>query len=105
MYNVGSQIKLKASNLSSSLGDYSVAYILVKVTITVPKIPITDTNFMFQQWLYQIKIMQNYCRILKKVSKEQLTGRNINHKSIFKLLNWSKFSGSKKTFCFIIWKW
>ena len=38
MYNVGSQIKLKASNLRSSLGDYSVAYILVKVTIT-PKIP------------------------------------------------------------------
>ena len=34
---------------------------------------------------------------------------NINQKrkskSIFRLLNWSKFSRSKKAFCFAIWKW
>ena len=26
-------------------------------------------------------------------------------KLIFKLINWSKSSGSKLTFCFIFWKW
>ena len=35
-YNVNSQIKFKTSMLSSSLCDYSDAYIFVNVTITVP---------------------------------------------------------------------
>ena len=36
VYNIGSQIKFKTSILSSSLCDYSDAYMLVKGTITVP---------------------------------------------------------------------
>ena len=48
---------------------------------------------------------------LKSVLKEQqLSGININQKinrkrnPIFRLLNWSKFSGSEEAFCSIIWK-
>ena len=36
MYNIGSQIKFKTSMIRSSLCDYSDAYILDKVTLTVP---------------------------------------------------------------------
>ena len=36
VYNIGSEIKFKASMLRSSLCDYSEACILVKGTITVP---------------------------------------------------------------------
>ena len=38
MYNTNSQIKFKTSIIRSSLCDYSVAYILVKATITVAKV-------------------------------------------------------------------
>ena len=36
VYNTTSQIKFQTSMLSSSLFDYSVAYILVKGTLSVP---------------------------------------------------------------------
>ena len=35
-YNINCQIKFKRSMLSSSLCDYSVAYILMSVSMTVP---------------------------------------------------------------------
>ena len=36
IYNINNQIKFKITMLKSSLYDYSDAYILVSVTITVP---------------------------------------------------------------------
>ena len=43
-YNVNSQIKFKATKLKSSLRDYSDAYILVKVAITVNNTAAADAD-------------------------------------------------------------
>ena len=43
-----------------------------------PKLAIMIQNFLFQLWLYQLKIMKNYFSNLKQVLKEQLCGININ---------------------------
>ena len=74
-----------------------------------PIFPITDTNpyvpVMTISAQDNAKLLQQlktgFKRIIKIQSELILQARN----PIFKLLNWSKFSGGEWTFCFIIWKW
>ena len=48
-----------------------------------------------------IKLLKQLESGLEEISIKKVTRKT---KSIFRLLKWSKFSGSKQTFCFIVWK-
>ena len=71
---------------------------------------IIDTKLYIPAATLQRMIIPNHSKNWNQDSIAQLTGINIiksnnrESKPVFRLLNWSNFSGSKETFCFIIWR-
>ena len=57
-----------------------------------------DNEKLFQQ------LKKGFKRTIN-LNKYQSEPKNIYTKPISKSLNWYKFSGSKWTFCFVIWEW
>ena len=74
-----------------------------KLYIPVVILSTQDKTKLMKQLKSSFKRTINRNKYQLKISTERIVKPSIQ-KSIFRLLHWSKFSRSKQTFCFIIWR-
>ena len=100
MYNKDNQIRFKTSVLRSDLYDYSIAYILVKGTITVPSQKADATNNANEKII--IKNYTPFTNCISRISNTQVyDAHDIDVKmSMYNLIehsdNYSKASGIQR---------